>query len=264
MTPPPTRSHPLVRRLLDGIANDKAQRESARRRSKPSSAALTFDLVLRMRANHTLTAPSDAMRFAAVALAVAACLRPSELLGSASHPARALRADQLTFYADLECLRAVLPSDAAAAAPAHCAVTLEVSKTDQKRRGKVRLVAAPAAVQALWSWARLRSAPGTQRLFALNGQPLSQFALLSHVRKHLRLLGADLFVTGKCYRRGGASTLSMQGIAASDIAISGWAPNSRMWELYASDPRVQRARQLATNRAMQEDESAAAAAAASR
>ena len=44
--------------------------------------------------------------------------------------------------------------------------------------------------------------------------------------------------------------LALHGLPDTDIAALGWAPGSEMWQLYANDPAVQRARAALINSRM--------------
>ena len=240
---------PLTKRLLTGIANSKAETEQAKRAARPRAQPLTFDVVLELRSVHD-SSPRDVMMFAATALGVNGCFRPSEMLGSSKLPGRRLRAEQVQFFSGKQQL---LPQSGSSATPSSCTVTLEVSKTDQQRRGRVRHVSASAAVQAAWRWACLSGAHGPAAFFALDGKPLTMSALQGHLRRRLALIGrSDLHFTGRSLRKGGASTLSALGVEAEDIARVAWTPGSGVWSShYANDPMVREERAKAVSRHME-------------
>jgi hypothetical protein len=240
--------HQLFKRLLTGMANSKSESERAARAIQPSCAPLKFPAILSLRAHHRASNAKECMQFAAMSLGVAGALRPSELLGSKDHPGRALRAEQIKFYSD-----EVELHPARGGAPSYCEVTLDVSKTDQQRRGKSRLIAAPCAVSALWDWYRISGATGPSTLFQHGGVKLTLSALLARIRRCLPAIGmGHLHITGKCFRKGGASTLAECGVAAADIASFAWAEGSNTWSLhYANHPEVKRARKLHIARQMQ-------------
>jgi hypothetical protein len=86
------------------------------------------------------------------------------------------------------------------------------------------------------------------------GKELTMHVLIGHLRRKLASIGfGDLFVTGKCFRKGAASTLSALGTDAADIAIAGgWAVGSNVWQThYANMPEVRRARAVRVNEQMQ-------------
>jgi hypothetical protein len=193
----------------------------------------------------------DGMMFAAIALATAAAMRPSELLGSQTYPERALRADQITFYTALHA--SVTPSSSVQHSLKYCIVRLDISKTHP--RGEERTVSAMDAVQAVWQWMVISGHQGSTVLFQHADTPLSISMLIGHLRRKLTEIGLKhLHVTGKCFRKGAASTLSALGTDAADIAIAGgWSVGSNVWQSnYANFPAVKRARAIQVNAQMQQ------------
>ena len=262
-TQPNPLDDPRVRRVIRGITRERADPE--RQRLRTQQAPLTFDVVCSLRAHYRLTDAREAMHYAAVTLAVATASRPSEVFGTSLLPDRAICARQIRFYADAAGSKRLEPhagaAAAAATAPHHYEFTLEVSKTDQQRRGVVKLVSAATAVQALWTHCCALGATSDQPLFSMGGTQLSLNAVLQRARRALIASGRSELAShlgGKSFRRGGASTLSAAGISDADIARLGWARGSTVGsDVYANDPRVQRARQIAIGMSM---EAAAAAA----
>jgi len=242
-------SHPKLQRLLTGISNAKAATEQAARMARPTCQPLTFDIVRTLRAVHSDSDPREAMMYAAIALATAAALRPSELLGSHRYPQRALRVDQLTFYSEAN--QPVQPTSTAA----YCTVRLEISKTNQGMRNEERVASAAEAVQALSHWILISGARGRDTLFQQAGEgPITISVLVGHLRRKLTAIGrGDMRVTGKCFRKGGTSTLAALGVPAADIVnAGGWAAGSTVWrEHYANFPDVRRARAVQVNAQMQ-------------
>lgn len=243
--------HPNFRRLLEGIARAKAPQEQAARQQALHTTAdpLTFDIVKQLRELHRDSDARESMLFAATALAVAGVLRPSELLGSSKLPDRALRLRQLTLLNGEGQPIRLQSSQLPAAARLH----LQVSKTDQRQRGVDKEITAPTAVQALHTWLLHRQGKPEERIFELAGKPLTTYALLAHLRRQLPRIGQSSFtLTGKSFRRGGASSLALLGVPAEDIARAGWAAHSSAWqEYYAASPEVRRARQGIVNRQME-------------
>ena len=242
---------PKVKRLLAGIAADRAALEQSRRAANPQNAPLTFDLVRALRPRYE-GSQHGRMTFALVALAVAGCSRLSELLGSAKYPERRLRARQIAFYADAEGRIAVAPSPGARAdTPHHLELRLDITKTDQGRRGTVKVISAQTAVDAMWRHLCDGAQRGDEAVFG----KVSTTALVRSVRAELTAIGrADIAAQtgGRSFRRGAASTLSAMGADDADIAALGWAPNSTVGRShYANDPGVQRARALAINAQME-------------
>lgn len=243
-------AHPKLKRLLTGISNAKAAPERAASAATPRCSPLTFDIVRRLRGVHSDSDPREVMLFAAIALATAACMRPSELLGSNTYPERALTADQVVFHTSTRADAPVTPT--ADASATRCTIFLRTTKTHI--HGEERSVSATEAVQALWQWCIVSAAQGRNTLFQHDGTTLTIGALIGHLRRKLQLIGlGHMHVTGKCFRRGGASTLSALGAHPADIAAAGgWAPGSSVWQThYANAPEVRRARAVQVNAQMQ-------------
>jgi hypothetical protein len=248
----PVRS-PQVRRVLRGIANDRASRRRAATKATkaPRSPSLTFDVLCEYR--YDAFERRDVMLLAAAMLGVTAALRPSELLGSSRYPERALTCGQVRFYADELCTRLLSPAMHSHVSPRAIKVRVLVTKTSQHQAIE-KVVSAPIAIAAVWRWCRHRGARSTDPLFWCNGKALTTRMLVGDLnRRHVATTLPPLVsrYTGKCLRRGGTSTLAARGVARADIAALGWAPNSHMWELYANDPGVQHARRVVIGRLMQ-------------
>ena len=245
----PTRA-PVVRRVLKGIANERAVRH---REAPPPdrTPALTYDVLSAYQYDtHTRR---DVMLRAAAMLGVAAALRPSELLGSPRYPERALTCGQLTFFADEMCTRVLSPASLVSGVPRALKLRLHITKTSQLVSVE-KVVSLLPAVAAVWRWCRHRGAAARAPLFHCDGRALNTNMLVGDLNRRHRataLLPLVSPYTGKCLRSGGAGTLAMQGAPGADIAALGWAPDSNQWEVYASDPRVQHARRVVMNRLMQ-------------
>lgn len=218
--PDDTRPNPMssavVRRLLKGIASVKSTLPST---SPPQSDPLTFDHAMRFVYTDST---QDCMLRAAIRFSIAATLRPSELLGSTDLPERALRRNQVVFYADAGGLKLLEPSVSSITLVPHYLI-LTLHRTKTRPKGTTKVVSARAAVIALWQWyCTTADRPSSSLLFYNNGRQLTTWALLADVRRRAVSVGlGHLHLTGKCARRGGASTLAMQGIDAEDIAAQG-------------------------------------------
>ena len=246
--------------MLRGVKRVKAPAEARARDAQPDTPVVDMDMVRTISAVTSHDSEADMMMLAAVALAVAGGLRPSELLGGPKPHLcdRALHVDQLVFFADDTGNHRISDAECAAPdyariVPYHCVVTLRVSKTDQHHRGVSKQIAAPIAVRALWAWRhmRSRSADSDARLFMLDGVALSMDVLVAYTQRVLRANGhRELTLKAKCFRRGLASTLAAQGVPAADISVGGhWSTKGTMWKTYANTAaRDKRAR--AVNRAM--------------
>jgi len=130
-------SGPLLRRLIDGVRNVQRGRPT-----RETSAPLLFTTLLRYSFQSSL--PRDAMHLAAATLGVAAALRPSEMLGSARAPERALTLGQITFFSAVD-----LPITPPVGTPSFYVLRLHITKT-QQHGGRSVTVSAPAAVAAMW------------------------------------------------------------------------------------------------------------------
>ena len=243
--------HPLVAAVYSGIARTKAPRDAERRDARRASEfILTFDLVIRMQAAHNLSIDRECMLFAAIALAGASAVRPGEAFAGHNKPERWLRTNQITFFSDDRALSAIAdPLKAAASTrPAACELKLLVSKTDQLWKGKTLHVAQPTAVAALWRWIRQGHRAGSALLFPSTQDPsvpITLSAVLGHLQRRLGAIGILAKPTGKCFRKGAASTLAAGGIAAADIAGLGWAPHSQAYANYTAHPATIRQRRHA-------------------
>jgi hypothetical protein len=253
-TAPNPMDDPLIRRLLAGIAADRAELQQRRRQERPQGAPLTFDVVRDLAPRYSSCA-RDRMHYAALTLAVAAAARPSEVFGSAQHPERALRARQIRFFADAAGHREILPRAGLLASPHHLEYFVEVSKTDQQRAGLLKVISASTAVTAMWTHCCEQGVSGDQPLLAMGGCQLTANAVVTRLNSELGAMGQGALasqITPRSFRRGGASTLSEIGATDADIARLGWAPGSTVGRVvYANDPQVERARALAMNAQME-------------
>jgi len=249
---------PKIKQLLRGIRQDRAVVTQQQRAAK-TAAPLTFDIVRELRQAYQ-GSTRERTHFASVALAVAACCRPSEVYGSAQHPERALRAHQIHFYADEQGRQRVHATRAGVALPPppFMVVTLEVSKTDQQRKGTQKLVSADTAVAAMWQHCCEHADRGTHALLFTDAQGgrLTTGAAVAELRRKLTLHGRATLaqqISGRSFRQGGASELSAMGLDDEEIARFGWAAGSTVGrEVYARNPAVQRSRAFAISRNMGE------------
>lgn len=242
-----------VQRILRGIERDQAEREQRRPLAPDtSSRPLLFTTLLQYGFGDT---PRERMIRAAAFVGVSGGLRPGELLGSRDRPDHALRREQFTFYADGAATRPIEPPGGGGA-PRLLQLTLRSTKTAQFRP-VVKLLTAPAAVAAAWSWFCDTADRGPAALMFQETPTAARFSTLALTkdleRRHRAAdLGAVAYY-GKSLRQGGAGTLAAQGVDAADIAALGWAPNSAMWARYARDPQVQRLHAVARADLMQAD-----------
>lgn len=241
--------------VMQGIGRDKAAHEQAKRAAGIKSDPATPAVVLRLAARHPGSQPELCMKYAAMCLGACAGLRPNELLGAPQNRARAIQRAQLTFFdaAGRACPPAAPPGalpGAATGAPVSVSVFLPVSKTDQGRRGTTRPIAAPFAVKALVRWCAIwdQQPAADGLLFQHAGQRLRTQQLLAHLTAECTAIGMTGFrFTGKCFRRGLASSMAAAGEQPEAIKTAGgW--RSGAWTKYVTTAAAQQAAIAASRR----------------
>lgn len=250
----------LVTMVLDGIQRAWYPREAELKLTSQQSINLTASLLTDIKPHLSSTEPLHSMLWAAATVGVYALLRPSELLGTKHKKdmidTRALRFSQIKFYANSNSQQRTSLHPRGVdidlyAVPDRYTIALGQTKTDQFGKRLPKVVAASPAVSALWRWCHLRRDLGDSSplLFAYDGAiPLSMSTLLRAIEKALVALGYDKpKVTGKCFRRGGASSLVAQGLSNEDVARVGDWHSSRMVNIYSSD-EAKEARRIASSR----------------
>jgi integrase len=199
-------------------------------------------------------------------------LRPGEFLADGYYRFRSpLPATALVFRRSLEHSGPLelLPAGAslaAHAAPARLDFTLGATKADQFATNERVIIAAPMCVRAVWQWAHVRRdrghAPHAPFFVGDDGMALSKRALLAEVERWLtRLQGAAPKVTGRAFRRGGATGMLAQGASGPDIMAAGRWRTAAMVGVYTS-AEAQRRRAAEASLAMDPTARPAAAAAA--
>lgn len=248
-----------VSRVLKGLEKTLLPMKLKRAAAASAPVAMTPELIERLRPVLWGASPHAMMRFAAITTGTYALLRPGELLGSAQHRDRALRAEQITFHAS------ALPSPVGLLAngvttdeyamPDHFTIApLGVTKADPlAHNGPIDVAGAPA-VRALWEWMHLRRDMAPEEGDSLFQVPqhkaLSCSEIVSALVDAVELTdGTRPNITGKCFRKGGASGLLAAGSARPDIAAQGRWRNVAMVETYAS-AMAKQARALAVSRSM--------------
>jgi integrase len=246
----------ILARMLKGISNARADLAPSSG-PRPPSLALTPDLIGRIAYLYPTTSPAHVMRFAAMTLATCALLRPGEVLGSGGVDNRPLLASSITFYAlrDRSDVAHLLPQGADLdryARPDRYSIYLGVTKADRTASNLPSVVAAPLAVDALWRWMHLRRDLGVvdPLLFYHAGVPLRVNTLTGSIKAALGKIGyRDPVVTGKTFRRGGASALVAAGVPLSVVAAAGRWRTIAMVSVYA-DAESKAARVLAASRGL--------------
>jgi hypothetical protein len=248
---------PLVSRAISGI--ERARGEVEQRHQKEKSEAVTMDMIRQIISKHHSTTDSfTIMRIAAAALATAAAMRPSELLGSSTND-RHLTTSQIKFFTTDESDEPI-PADkyrhdtfTSGSAPARVSIQLLISKTNQNRKPQFIHVSNPATVAALWRWRIIRPADRSDDnsekdyFFKASGyRPLQAKALVKWITKELASFGHRLHLTPKCFRIGGASSALASGASIDDIKATGrW--KSDAWQLYPNEAS-RKLRALSANR----------------
>ena len=166
---------------------------------------------------------------------------------------RALKLEQLTLYAAGAGNQQQRYPPAPNADRCHFTMSLGSTKADQAGRNKPIAIAARPAVQAMWRWLILRHSLGvaSPELFRLpRTDPLTFAQLKEYLQDLLESMGRGRpHITGKAFRRGGASALYAAGEMPDDAAALGHWKDSRMVEVYANQLAKDK-RQLEMSRRM--------------
>jgi len=182
------------------------------------------------------------MMWAAATMGTYALLRPGEFLGNRKERA-AIPVVAITFFSHLSLpLIMSLPSAAesidVANLPVRYTIQLGITKADQRGLNAPHPVAAPLAVEAMWRWLHRRRMGGVQgpQLFRMPNQPaLSQIKLLAWLEGRLTQAGYNNFtLSGRGFRRGGASSLTAQGFVPQQMAAAGRWKSAAMVNVYSS------------------------------
>lgn len=253
-------SSETISRLLAGI--DRAYAAAQPTRADPApvrSDGVTIAMITAMaaRAAATGSGSRSIMMLAAAALATAALMRPSELLGSSANRDRALQLDQITFYADASSSIALDPAAAQGALPDHLRVVLRAWKTQKTRHAVEPIyIATPVVVTAMWQWFIRRREIGVSGIHVFrigDDHPVTATALIKYVEATVVLLGFPITrFTPKGFRIGGATMLAASGVSTARINIAGrWAPSSTVSESTYVGPAARRLEMIAITRSMQ-------------
>lgn len=254
-----------VTRLIEGVKNVLADRDQLQRTRRVVTTSLTVELL----ASVITAAPHniEGLRMSAAAsLGVAAGSRPSELLGSYDYAERAPTLKQITFYSDpagkheVQNINTYTPFPIGVAAPTtvpiipdHFTFELLASKTMKRGETSVSPIGQPLAVAAMWAWLGARGYD-TNVSDALWYHPClgkcTTPKLIEQIKAALASINIVVPLTGRCFRRGAASTLAAQGAPVFDISVAGrWSPAGNVHARYV-DPASARARTLLVNRSM--------------
>jgi hypothetical protein len=248
-----------VARVLDGIKRSLASRDQAIRETKARALDLTPAILGRLAPIILRDDAGSTMCWAAANLGTYGVLRIGELLTSKAHPERALKEDRVLFRNEanqavhyLPCADEIDESEY----PHHFRLDIGMTKTGI---AAPRFVAARPAVEAMWRWihvrrdlARKRGTTAVTDLFRMPGEaPLTLKSLTGFLQDQLESLGLGRpQLTGKAFRRGGASSLVAGNVPRRDAANAGGWASTAMLEVYASDEAKER-RAIAVSRAME-------------
>ena len=248
-----------VTRLMQGVTRDKKKQDRASSNARrlthidltPTHLSEIRPLVMVRGAP-----PNDIMKYAAACVATYGLLRISELIGSAQHTDRHLAVSQITFYDREHKEVPVLGYREKQRVPARFTIRFGETKTDQAGGNTSKHIAAEPAVHALWTWMNHRSMlsqqnqaerkpassphlwmnPADQNPSTLKPVLMRKDSLFRFLEQWLEVIGyPDASITGKSFRRGGASALIESGAARPDVqGAGGWASASMM-DVYSSE-----------------------------
>jgi hypothetical protein len=214
--------------------------------------------------------------WAATCFGVFGLLRPSEFLSAGYHRYESrLTEAAVCFRAspnhEGEAVKAPFGRDPCQFMPDRFDFTLGPTKADPFAHNGRVVIAAPMCVNALWRWVNQRRqwkdfvaiGPGLSAPLFLteDGRALSRPRLLAQIERWLaRLMGSAPKITGKAFRRGGATGMLQNGASVPDIMNAGRWRSAAMVGVYTS-AEAQRNSATAASRAMDPTSVSAAAAA---
>ena len=256
----------LIDRIVLGASKLLKDRDMAARAAREVTVELTPTLlaqfhpfVVEAGARAPLAATELAMVWAAACLGVFGLLRPNEFLYVGQKASKVLLADAITFRAAPihEAQQGLLPRGTvvtAASVPDRFEVALGATKADALGRNGRLIIAARMAVEALWRWMHVRRdaghAPHAPLFVQVNGLALASRKLLTQiVTWYARLTGVEPKITGRAFRRGGASDMLRAGASIPDIMAAGRWRSPAMVGVYAN-AEARRAAAAAASRAL--------------
>ena len=244
----------LTNTTMTGIRRALAERDQANKSARQVTASVGPRKLVKV--HHFFHPPGmllsdeQAMYWAAATLGAYGLLRPNEFLGSYLHADRKLRPDQITFFARADSNDKAIVGRFAGP-PHRFSIRLGVTKADQVGANAPILIGERIAVEALWLWMRRRLAYSAEDqlgpVFKLPGQrPLTIRLLLDRLELAFRTVDphTPIFLTGRCFRRGGAADLVQAGASLAQIQNAGRWNSSSMVYTY-TEPAVVREREAA-------------------
>ena len=256
-------SNTQVTRLMKGITKLRRKEEGIKRSELPVEGTidLTPAILIEMEPFAGFSDdPADMSMWAAACVGVFGLLRLNELLGTRANPDRILKVHQITFYREGSKFPARLPPEGPAAPPHMFTITFGATKADQAAKNKPHPIAAPMAVHALWRWMILRQQlqafrvrlgyqPDPNLFNEPDVDPLSLPTLVKFLQDWMEAMGHGRpHLTGKAFRRGGASGLVAAGVPRNTVAAAGRWRTPAMVETYASEQAQAQAQILESSR----------------
>ncbi len=269
--PNPLQSH-LVERVIRGASKLLLPRDIAAKSAHDVTVELTPMLLAHFypfareaaRATHGLASPGPlpVMMWAAACLGVFGLLRPNEFLYVGASQKTVLPGTAIIFRSapGHQAEAAMLPRGSIIEhdnCPDRFDVDLGATKADHLAQNGRLVIASRMCVMALWRWMHVRRDAGylpQEPLFVWTrvGEriALSSRRLLEWVGiLYTRLTGVRPKLTGRAFRRGGASAMLQNGATIPEIMAAGRWKSPAMVGVYASN-EAQRNRAAAASRAL--------------
>jgi hypothetical protein len=256
--PNPLDSEALTR-LIKGITREKSASEKIARNARSiATIEITPEELLALEPIARGDSPESIAKWAAITLGTFGLLRIGELLGQRDGT-RILQTTDIRFYLDSHSRdeAGLLPhADEIPrhALPDHFTVTFGSTKADQLGKNPPLGIAARPAVAAMWRWVHTRRDNGIDCpelwKFSCRHPTLALSSLVSYLQDWYESLRKGRpHITGKAFRRGGASGLVSTGVPREDAAAAGRWRSQAMVETYANAQSKQQ-RALLINRQM--------------
>ena len=247
-TPNPI-ANEIIERVMKGIGRKHAERDRAARLSRPRTIDLTPSLLAMLEVHCIAEVRTDRPStdegaqewlaiWAAVCTGTCGMLRVSELLGSRQYPERALQRDQVVFYADEEGRRSLSEANAEhrRIKPDHFKIFLGPTKADQAGRTPPVVVGTSLAVCSLWWWTQVRQPHIHLFHTRRDAPPLTVECVIKRMQDLLEFVGMGRpHMTGKAFRRGGASGMVSSGAPLAVTATTGRWSSMDMVSIYANE-----------------------------
>lgn len=217
-------------RMIDGMKRERDTEGVDARTAKPPSFELTPPMIVRIAPQYQIGDEWSELTFAAITMGTGALLRPGELLGARRR--RPLQWSAISFGDDSQ------ERDAAWCAthtPTRYWIRLGSTKADQGGTNPPVVVGNRMAVDALWQWRQRTDGTIESEIFTYQRRRLTSAALVKSVERALTVAGIPHgHITGKAFRRGGASHQLAKGVSIPAIMRAGRWRTARIIDVYAS------------------------------